>query len=100
MVRTPIVATVERVQLCVVLDNHVQYRPACVLLKIRRPKLALLGSVPAIEIDQLQLSFFVFKNESGYIFLCNMIEILGQFWPTYFKVAPTTIQSQFGVLYF
>jgi hypothetical protein len=29
-----------------------------------------------------------------------MIEILGQFWPTYFKVAPTTIQSQFGVLYF
>ena len=30
---------------------------------------------PATEIDQLQLTFFVFQNESGYIFSCNMIEI-------------------------
>ena len=30
---------------------------------------------PATEMDQLQLIFLVFKNESGYNFLCNMIEI-------------------------
>jgi len=30
---------------------------------------------PATEIDQLQLTFFVLKIESGYILLCNMIEI-------------------------
>jgi hypothetical protein len=30
---------------------------------------------PATEIDQLQLTFFVLKIESGYIFLWNMIGI-------------------------
>jgi len=30
---------------------------------------------PATEIDQLQLTFFVLKIESGYNLLCNMIEI-------------------------
>ena len=30
---------------------------------------------PATEIDQLQLTFFIFKNESGYIFSCYMIEM-------------------------
>ena len=45
-------------------------------VKIRRPKLAWLAKFqPATEIDQLQLTFFVFQNESGYIFSCNMIEI-------------------------
>ena len=45
-------------------------------IKIRRPKLAWLAKFqPATEIDQLQLTFFVLKIESGYIFLWNMIGI-------------------------
>ena len=45
-------------------------------LKIRRPKLAWIRQIqPATEIDQLQLTFFVLKIESGYFFLWNMIGI-------------------------
>ena len=44
---------------------------------VRRPKLAWLAKFqPATEIDQLQLTFFVLKIESGYIFLWNMIGTL------------------------
>jgi hypothetical protein len=44
--------------------------------KIRGAKLAWFSKIPAsTEIDQLQLTFFVSKIESGYFFLWNMIGI-------------------------